>query len=85
MHNLSFEALLKLMSLLVVSLSSISHSESKAETNLPSEIVWKSSTTYLCFRGLTRDGGKDGTTSIVTRSTGEEISTASRPCAVAGG
>lgn len=58
MHNLSFEALLKLMSSLVVSLSSISHSEGKAETNLPSEIVWKSSTTSLCFRGTDQGWGE---------------------------
>lgn len=76
-RNLSFEVLLKLMSSLVVSPSSVFHSECKPEMNLPSN--WKSSTTCLCFRGLTRDRRKEGTKCIVTI-----VTTASRPCAVAG-
>lgn len=88
MHNLSFEVLLKLMSSLVVSLSSIFHSECKPEKNLAFKLALTGKS--FCLQEFNHPSvfegwRKDGTKSIVTWSTGGEIITASRPWAVAGG
>lgn len=75
--------LLKLMSSLVVSLSSVFHSECKPETNWNGCLEEFNHFAHV-LGGLTRAWGEDGTKSFVTRSTGE-ITRASKPCAVAGG
>lgn len=83
---LIFEAVLMLMSSFAVSLSFISHSGCKAETNSLSN--WsdcKSSTIYPWFIGTGQEWRKHGTKSIWTSRMGEEIITVSRPYAVAGG